>query len=132
MNETADTITPEINPSDEILSITEAAALKVYELVQEEGDASLRLRISIVGGGCSGFQYQFSFDNEKTEEDVVVAKTIDHHGSILTGEIILNMMVLPMLSGATIDYKNDINGERFVITNPHAKTTCGCGSSFDV
>lgn len=111
-----------------ILNITEAAALKIHELLQEESDPSLNLRISITGGGCSGFQYNFSFDDNISEEDVIVTKIIPE-GEV---KVLVDMLSLPYLQGATVDYKNDANGERFVLNNPHAKTTCGCGSSFDV
>ena len=111
------------------LIITDAAAIKIQELVNEEGDPNLRLRISIVGGGCSGFQYQFSFDDQETDEDVLASRHVPNQEETIG--ILVNMMSLTYLDGATVDYKNDVNGERFVITNPHAKTTCGCGSSFD-
>ncbi|MCD6046696.1 MAG: iron-sulfur cluster assembly accessory family protein [Gammaproteobacteria bacterium] len=115
-------------PGGQVLIITEAAALKIHELLQEEGEPNLCLRISIMGGGCSGFQYQFSFDDQISEEDVVVAKAIPNGEA----KVLVDMLSLPYLQGATVDYKNDANGERFVLNNPHAKTTCGCGSSFDV
>ncbi len=111
-----------------VLLVTEAATKKIYELLAEEGDQNLNLRISITGGGCSGFQYNFSFDDKIADDDVVVKKVIP------AGEInvLVDMLSLSYLQGATVDYKNDANGERFVLNNPHAKTTCGCGSSFDV
>lgn len=115
------------------IQVTDAAASKVRELIDEEGNPHLKLRIFINGGGCSGFQYNFAFEEEVKEDDLVVSKAVPTADGGYLGEI--HLLVDPMsflyLSGATIDYKNDINGERFVINNPHAKTTCGCGSSFD-
>ena len=113
-----------------LLNITDVAAIKIYELLIEEGDPELKLRISITGGGCSGFQYNFSFDAQ-TAEDILVERFLperDNHKAA----VLIDMISLEYLEGATIDYKNDANGERFVIINPKAKGTCGCGSSFDV
>lgn len=115
-----------------VLMMTDAAALKIHELIEEEGDPNLKLRISILGGGCSGFQYQFSFDDKVSDEDVIAERAVPQDQKTVTAHILIDMLSLPYLQGATVDYKNDANGERFVINNPHAKTTCGCGSSFDV
>lgn len=129
------------------LIFTDSAAAKVYELIQEEGNPNLHLRVFIQGGGCSGFQYGFTFDERIQQGDTVVEKTIQSHKSEhahvpaqdgmqadLNG--IVKLLVDPVssqyLSGATIDYREDIHGEQFVISNPNAKTTCGCGSSFSI
>ena len=123
-----DVTPPSAHNPNPALHITEGAALKIHELLTEEGDAALCLRISITGGGCSGFQYNFSFDDQITDEDIVVEKNTPE-GSV---RVLVDMLSLGYLQDATVDYKNDANGERFVLNNPHAKTTCGCGSSFDV
>lgn len=115
---------------------TESAARKVANLILEEENLSLKLRAYITGGGCSGFQYGFTFDEKVAEDDTVIDKTIDldeddEGGS---GSQTVSLLVDPMsfqyLVGATIDYKEDLEGARFVIKNPNAKTTCGCGQSF--
>jgi iron-sulfur cluster insertion protein len=118
------------NQSAPVIVMTDAAALKIHELLIEEGDAEQKLRISITGGGCSGFQYQFSFDHQQPE-DVLIERTEVDTQAIHAG-ILVDMLSLDYLEGATIDYKNDVNGERFVIVNPKSKGTCGCGSSFDM
>lgn len=104
------------------LVFTEAAALKVKGLIENEGNDALKLRVYITGGGCSGFQYGFTFDEEVEEGDTSVEKS----GVTL----LVDPMSFQYLEGAEIDYKNDLNGEQFVIRNPNATTTCGCGSSF--
>ena len=103
---------------------TDAAANKVKSLIEEEGNAELKLRAYIQGGGCSGFQYGFTFDESKEADDFV----IQNQGV----ELIIDPMSFQYLVGATIDYKEDIEGSQFIIRNPNAKTTCGCGSSFSV
>jgi iron-sulfur cluster insertion protein len=97
---------------------------KVAEMLAEEGDPTLQLRIYVTGGGCSGFQYGFSFDDEAKEDDVRVAR-----GSIT---VVVDSMSLQYLAGAEIDYEDKLEGARFVIRNPNASSTCGCGSSFNV
>ncbi|MFT5500010.1 MAG: iron-sulfur cluster insertion protein [Woeseiaceae bacterium] len=103
---------------------TNAAAKKVHELIQEEDNPDLMLRVFISGGGCSGFQYGFTFD-EKTEEG---DSSVENHGVTL----VVDPMSVQYLMGAEIDYKEDLQGAQFVIRNPNASTTCGCGSSFSV
>lgn len=109
---------------------TEAAALKVADLINEEGNAELKLRAFITGGGCSGFQYGFTFDDNIDEEDTVINKEVTIDGGKQTVQLLIDPMSFQYLVGAEIDYKKDLEGERFVIRNPNAKTTCGCGSSF--
>jgi iron-sulfur cluster insertion protein len=104
------------------LVFTDSAASKVKELVDEEGNPELKLRVFVQGGGCSGFQYGFTFDEVVNEDDTQMAK----HGVTL----LIDAMSLQYLVGAEIDYKDDLNGAQFVIKNPNATTTCGCGSSF--
>lgn len=115
------------------LLITSAAADKIYQLMLEDQNPQLCLRIYITGGGCSGFQYNFAFEDQPTEEDTLVHQDVlDGHQQV-TGRVtvMVDPMSLSYLEGSTIHYKNDLEGERFVITNPNAKGTCGCGSSFD-
>lgn len=101
---------------------TDSAANKVKQLIVEEGNPDLKLRVFVQGGGCSGFQYGFTFDEEVNEDDT----TIDKNGVML----LVDSMSYQYLVGAEIDYKEDLNGAQFVIKNPNATTTCGCGSSF--
>ena len=103
---------------------TDAAAAKVAELVAEEGNPDLKLRVFVQGGGCSGFQYGFTFDELTNEDDTQMVK----NGVTL----LIDAMSLQYLVGAEIDFKDDLSGAQFVIRNPNATTTCGCGSSFSV
>jgi iron-sulfur cluster insertion protein len=103
---------------------TDAAASKVNELILEEDNPDLMLRVFVAGGGCSGFQYGFTFDDEKEEGD----SSIENQGVTL----LVDPMSVQYLMGAEIDYKEDLQGAQFVIRNPNASTTCGCGSSFAV
>ena len=103
---------------------TDSAAAKVKDLLIEEGNANLKLRVFVQGGGCSGFQYGFTFDDDVNEDDT----TLEKNGVSL----LVDPMSFQYLVGAEIDYKEDIEGSQFVIRNPNATTTCGCGSSFSV
>lgn len=103
---------------------TDSAAAKVKELVDEEGNPDLKLRVFVQGGGCSGFQYGFTFDEVVNEDDTQMAK----NGVTL----LIDAMSLQYLVGAEIDYEDKLEGARFVIRNPNAASTCGCGSSFSV
>jgi iron-sulfur cluster insertion protein len=104
-----------------------AAANRVAELIQEEADPSLNLRVYVTGGGCSGFQYNFSFDNDIQEDDTIIEQASDDG---LKVKLLIDPMSYPYLKNAEIDYVKNLQGEQFVIRNPNAKTTCGCGSSF--
>ncbi|MFY7902783.1 MAG: iron-sulfur cluster insertion protein ErpA [Rubrivivax sp.] len=106
------------------LVFTDSAADKVRQLVDEEGNPDLKLRVFVQGGGCSGFQYGFTFDEIVNDDDTQMAK----NGVTL----LIDAMSLQYLVGAEIDYKEDLQGAQFVIKNPNATTTCGCGSSFSV
>jgi iron-sulfur cluster insertion protein len=106
----------------EVLVFTDAAARKVGELIEGEGNPNLKLRVFVSGGGCSGFQYGFTFDESIEEGDAQVVKA----GVTL----LVDPMSYQYLVGAEIDYREDLEGAQFVIRNPNAKTTCGCGSSF--
>ena len=105
-------------------NFTDSAAGKVADLVAEEGNPELKLRVFVQGGGCSGFQYGFTFDEVVNEDDTQMQK----NGVTL----LIDAMSLQYLMGAEIDYKEDLQGAQFVIKNPNATTTCGCGSSFSV
>ena len=104
------------------LDFTNEAASKVSELIQEEDNNELKLRVYVQGGGCSGFQYGFTFDEEQLDDDTAV----DTDGV----RLLVDPMSFQYLIGAKIDYKDDLDGARFIINNPNATTTCGCGSSF--
>lgn len=103
---------------------TDAAAIKVSELIQEEENPELKLRVFISGGGCSGFQYGFTFDENIEDGDSEVM----NQGVTL----VIDPMSVQYLMGAEIDYKEDLQGAQFIIRNPNASTTCGCGQSFTV
>jgi iron-sulfur cluster insertion protein len=105
-----------------LLVFTDSAARKVGELIQEEGNPNLRLRVFVSGGGCSGFQYGFTFDEDDQECDTCVV----NQGV----RLVVDPMSFQYLTGAEIDYREDLEGAQFVIRNPNATTTCGCGSSF--
>ncbi len=101
---------------------SDAAALKVGSLLKDEDNPDMHLRVYVTGGGCSGFQYGFSFDKDRDEADTQVVK----HGV----KLIVDSMSIQYLMGAEIDFQEDLQGARFVIKNPNANTTCSCGSSF--
>lgn len=104
------------------LLFTDSAVAKVADLIAEEGNPELKLRVFVQGGGCSGFQYGFTFDEAVNEDDTLITKD--------NVTLLIDSMSFQYLVGAEIDYKEDINGSQFVIKNPNATTTCGCGSSF--
>jgi len=106
------------------MAFTQAAAAKVAELLTAEGDEHLNLRVYISGGGCSGFQYGFTFDEQVQDGDLAV----ERDGM----RLIVDPMSYQYLIGAEVDYQEDLSGAQFVIRNPNAVTTCGCGSSFAV
>jgi len=103
---------------------TDAAAIKVSELIREEDNPNLMLRVFISGGGCSGFQYGFTFDEKIEEGD----SQVENQGV----KLLVDPMSVQYLMGAEIDYKEDLQGAQFIIRNPNAQTTCGCGQSFTV
>jgi iron-sulfur cluster insertion protein len=106
------------------ITFTDAAAAKVKQLINEENNPNLKLRIYITGGGCSGFQYGFSFDETVGEGDVTV-----ENGDVM---LVIDPMSYQYLLGAEVDYTEGLEGAQFVVRNPNATTTCGCGSSFSV
>ncbi len=111
-------------PGGDAIIFSDAAARKVKELIEEEGNPKLKLRVFVAGGGCSGFQYGFTFDEEVTEDDFAFAK--------FGVQMLVDAMSYQYLIGAEIDYKEKLEGSQFVIHNPNVKATCGCGSSFSV
>jgi len=115
-------VTEATETTDSPLNFTDAAAAKVRQLIDEEGDASLMLRVFVQGGGCSGFQYGFTFEQSLGDGDTVVEK-----GGV---KLLIDPMSYQYLVGAEIDYSEGLEGAQFVIRNPNASTTCGCGSSF--
>ena len=115
---------PRMDGSESPLNFTEAAATKVGQLIQQEGNPALMLRVYIQGGGCSGFQYGFTFDEEVQEGDTEIDR--------LGVKLLVDPLSVQYLVGAEIDYKEDLSGAQFIIRNPNATTTCGCGSSFAV
>jgi iron-sulfur cluster insertion protein len=108
-----------------MVTITDAAKTKIIDLLMEENNPGLSLRTFVQGGGCAGFSYGFTFDEAKNEDDFEI--DIDDKFKVL-----VDSMSMQYLQEATIDYKEELMGSSFTITNPNAKTTCGCGSSFAV
>jgi iron-sulfur cluster insertion protein len=106
------------------VNITEPAMLRIADLLAEENNPKLKLRTFVQGGGCSGFQYGFTFDEQQNEDDFVVERP----GMTL----LVDAISMQYLQGSTVDYKDDLSGSSFTIKNPNAESTCGCGSSFSV
>jgi len=103
---------------------TQAASVKAKKLIVEEDNTALKLRVYVTGGGCSGFQYGFTFDEKLADDDLV----IEREGVSL----VIDTLSFQYLVGSKVDYKEDLDGSRFVVENPNAATTCGCGSSFSI
>ncbi len=122
MNATVETVDLDAPPVP--LVFTDSAANKVKELILEESNPDLKLRVFVQGGGCSGFQYGFTFDEDTNDDDT----QLDKNGV----QLLIDPMSLQYLMGAEIDYKEDLQGAQFVIRNPNAASTCGCGSSFTI
>ncbi len=112
------------NHNQSALIITDNAAAKIHELISEENNPNLRLRVYIVGGGCAGFQYGFTFETTQNLDDTIINKN--------DIAVIVDAMSLQYLDGSTVDYVNNLQGAHFVVKNPNANTTCGCGSSFSI
>ena len=104
------------------LTITENATAKIVEAIQEEGNPALKLRMYVQGGGCSGMSYGFTLDEVQNEDDWVIPA-----GS---ATVLVDSMSMQYVAGAEVDYRDDLSGSQFIIKNPNAQTTCGCGSSF--
>jgi len=131
MNESANQFSPSssqpVDPTavdPTVLSLTDSAAQKVRRLREEEGDSDLMLRVYVTGGGCSGFSYGFNFANELNEDDA----NFDNEDVTL----VVDSLSYQYLQGSTVDYTEGLEGARFIVTNPNATTTCGCGSSFSI
>lgn len=122
MNAVTETVDLQAPPA--VVVFTDSAANKVKDLLIDEGNPALKLRVFVQGGGCSGFQYGFTFDEAVNEDDTV----LDKNGV----QLLIDPMSFQYLVGAEVDYKEDLEGAQFVIRNPNASTTCGCGSSFSV
>lgn len=103
-----------------MITITNAAQIKIQDILAEENNPKLKVRAFVQGGGCSGFQYGFTLDEEQNDDDFEI------------DGVLIDAMSMQYLTGATIDYKDEIHGSQFVIQNPNAQTTCGCGSSFSI
>ena len=124
MSATAENVAAAMAPMPALLDFTPQAAAKVAELILEEGNPALKLRLYVTGGGCSGFSYGFVFDDQVAEDDTLVETA----GVAL----VVDAMSQQYLVGARVDFEDGLEGSRFVIHNPNAQTTCGCGSSFSV
>lgn len=109
---------------DESLLVTDQAAIKVRQLIEEEGNEQLMLRVFVTGGGCAGFQYGFTFDDDVADDDTVV----ERQGV----RFLVDSLSVQYLQGSTVNYTEGLDGSRFTIDNPAAETTCGCGSSFSI
>lgn len=112
------------------IHLTDQASAKVSELVAIENDPNLRLRIYVIGGGCSGFQYGFAFDNKLNDEEDNTISFHSNDGNKI--QVVIDYMSYQYLKGATVDYVQNLQGSYFTVTNPNATTTCGCGNSFSV
>ena len=110
--------------SDNGMVFTDSAANKVKQLIAEEGNPNLKLRVFVTGGGCSGFSYGFTFDERVNEDDTIV-----DNGDVT---LLVDAMSIQYLSGSEVDYEQGLMGSRFVVQNPNATSTCGCGSSFSI
>jgi iron-sulfur cluster insertion protein len=106
------------------ITLTDSSVEKIKDILAEENNPALHLRVFVQGGGCSGFSYGFTLDEEQNEDDFI----IDNNGI----EVLVDSMSMQYLQGATIDFKEELMGSNFVINNPNAQTTCGCGSSFSM
>ncbi|KEI70614.1 iron-sulfur cluster insertion protein ErpA [Endozoicomonas elysicola] len=108
----------------EPISVTETAARRVCELLADETEENQRLRVYVTGGGCSGFQYGFTFDSNLADDDTLIIKE--------GASVVVDSLSYQYLVGAEIDYEEGLEGSRFLVKNPNAKSTCGCGSSFSI
>ena len=114
----------QFSPDQQVIVLTERAVAKVKALVAEEANDALKLRVFVTGGGCSGFSYGFTFDEIAAEDDTVVEKD--------GVTALVDPMSFQYLAGAEVDYQEGLEGSRFIVNNPNAETTCGCGASFSV
>lgn len=108
----------------EPIYVTDSALAKIKGLLDDEGNLELKLRVYVTGGGCSGFQYGFTFDEAVSDDDALITK-----GGV---GVVVDAMSYPYLVGAQVDFKEDLQGSKFVVSNPNASSTCGCGASFSI
>ncbi|AYN24835.1 iron-sulfur cluster insertion protein ErpA [Buchnera aphidicola] len=113
----------ETNPK-KYIEFTDSATNKIKNIIKEKKNKNLKLRIYIIGGGCSGFQYQFIFDEKISEDDILIKKS--------NVSLLVDPISLQYLYGGTIDYLENLEGSKFIVSNPNAKNTCGCGLSFSI
>lgn len=106
------------------LTLSDRAAAKLKTLMEAEGNPDLKLRVFVTGGGCSGFSYGFTFDEEVAEDDALVSKD--------GVSVLVDSLSYPYLSGSEVDYVEDLQGSQFLVSNPNAAATCGCGNSFAI
>lgn len=109
---------------NDTINITSSAQAKIIELITQRAQSNLKLRITVSGGGCSGFQYNFKLDDAINEDDIIVGTT--------AAQVIIDQISLNLLTGSVLDYKESLMGAAFVMTNPNAVISCGCGNSFSI
>lgn len=119
-----DSVNPERAATEQTITLTPAAAAKVRALIEADQDDSLKLRVFVTGGGCSGFSYGFTFDTDVAEDDAL----LEAHGV----GMLVDSLSYPYLAGSAVDFVEDLQGSQFVVRNPNAAATCGCGNSFAV
>lgn len=115
-----------------LINFTKNAANKVFELISDEEQTDLNLRVAIAGGGCSGFQYNFLFDEQINQDDHIFEAEACQGEQTALVKLLVDPISLQYLEGAEVDYQKDLQGEQFVVRNPNANSTCGCGNSFDM
>jgi len=117
-----------------MVSLSKSAAHRIHELITEEGNPHLKLRVYITGGGCSGFQYGFAFDEKTREDDCIIENEEEEGGRVgsMKVQVIIDALSIMYLTGAEIDYTESLQGAHFTVKNPNAQTTCSCGSSFSL
>ena len=115
---------PDTTELQEALKLGDGAVTRIQQLIEAEGNPAMKLRISVTGGGCSGFQYNFSLDDKMGDDDVVIEQ-----GGVA---VVLDETSVPFVNGATLNFKTDLMGAYFTMDNPNATSTCGCGTSFSV
>jgi iron-sulfur cluster insertion protein len=108
----------------QMIRLSDRAAARVAGLLEEEGGSSLRLRVFVTGGGCSGFSYGFTFDDQLAEDDAIIVNA--------GVEMVVDELSYQYLAGAVVDFREDLQGSRFLVENPNAESTCGCGNSFSI
>ncbi|MAI08497.1 MAG: iron-sulfur cluster insertion protein ErpA [Magnetococcales bacterium] len=119
---------PKENAStEETLTLTEKAAKRILEIIEKKGEQNLVLRLSVMGGGCSGYSYNFKLTQEKAPSDISIKNE-----SVTGAEVVIDVMSFSYLKGSTIDFEETLEASQFIVNNPNATTSCGCGSSFSL